>query len=123
MTDPNQPGAQSTTDTIRDTVNERIVEPARKAAESVGATLRDAGAQSSAFSLKMIEQAEQNSREAFQAMRAAAQSTDVSEVMRVQAEFLREQGARSMGHAREIGELIAEFGRNAIAPLTGGKKD
>ena len=55
-------------------------------------------------------------------MRAAAKSKDVSEVLKVQGEYLREQGARSLSQAREVGEMIAQFGRDAIAPLTGRKK-
>jgi hypothetical protein len=39
--------------------------------------------------------------------------------MRVQGEYLREQGSRSMAQAREIGEMIANFGREAIGRATG----
>jgi len=42
-------------------------------------------------------------------------------VMKIQGEFLREQGSRSMANAREIGELIMQFGREAVAPLRGDK--
>ncbi|MES2753287.1 MAG: phasin family protein [Pseudomonadota bacterium] len=114
--------AQSTADRVRDTVTERLIDPARKAAENVRESIVDAGQNSAAFSMKIIEQAEHNAREAFNAMRAAAKSKDVSEVLRVQGDFLREQGSRSLAQAREIGDLIAQFGRDAIAPLTGGKR-
>jgi hypothetical protein len=53
-------------------------------------------------------------------MRAAAAAKDLSEVMKIQGEFLREQGSRSMTNAREIGELIMQFGREAVAPLWRG---
>ena len=69
--------------------------------------------------MKMLDQAEQNTREAFNAMRAAAKSRDLSEVMHVQGEYLREQGSRSMAQAREIGEMIANFGRDTIGKMTG----
>lgn len=69
--------------------------------------------------MKLLDQAEQNTREAFAAMRAAAKAHDVSEVMRVQGDYLREQGSRSMAQAREIGEMIANFGREAIGRMTG----
>lgn len=64
--------------------------------------------------LKMLDQAETNTREAFRAMRAAASASDLSEVMRIQGEYLREQSSRSMAQAREIGELIVGFGRAAM---------
>ena len=56
-------------------------------------------------------------QEAFAAMRAAAQAKDLSEVMKIQGDYLREQGRRSMDQAREIGELIMRFGRDAVQPL------
>lgn len=77
----------------------------------------------SAVTLKMLDQAETNTREAFAAMRAAAAASDLSDVMRIQTEFLREQGNRSMSQAREIGELIAQFGRDAIGAARGPKQD
>jgi hypothetical protein len=43
-------------------------------------------------------------------------------VMKIQGDFLRDQGTRSMGQAREIGELIMQFGRDAVAPLRGDKE-
>jgi hypothetical protein len=79
-------------------------------------SMTDSGAQ---LGLKMLDQAETNTREAFQAMRAAAQASDLSEVMRIQTDYLREQSSRSVGQAREIGELIAAFGRNAMGQMTG----
>ena len=68
----------------------------------------------------MIDQAETNAHEAFAAMRKAAQATDLSGVMQIQGEYLREQGTRSMTQAREIAELIAQFGRDAVSTLRGG---
>ncbi len=68
----------------------------------------------STVTLRMLDQAEANAREAFAAMREAASARDLSEVMRIQTEFLREQGNRSISQAREIGELIVQFGRDAI---------
>ncbi|MDQ2877821.1 MAG: phasin family protein [Pseudomonadota bacterium] len=106
---------------MRDTIHERIVDPMKRAGEA----MRDSGAKiaenGSAIGAKVIDQAESNAREAFSAMRAAAGAKDLSEVMSIQGEFLREQGARSMAQAREIGELIMQFGREAVAPLRGDK--
>lgn len=69
--------------------------------------------------LKLLDQAETNTREAFRAMREAAQAKDVSEVMKIQGDYLREAGGRSVAQAREIGELIASFGRQAMGQFTG----
>lgn len=76
-----------------------------------------------AIGAKMIDQAESNAQEAFAAMRAAAQAKDLAEVMKIQGDFLRQQGTRSMNQAREIGELIMQFGREAVQPLRKGSGD
>lgn len=73
----------------------------------------------STIGLKMLDQAESNTREAFAAMRAAAGAKDISDVMRIQSEFMRDQGNRSMAQAREIGELIMQFGRDAVGSARG----
>lgn len=108
------------TDHLRDTF-EKISEPAKKATEA----LREAGTKladgSSSVGLKMLDQAETNTREAFNAMRAAATARDLSEVMKIQGDFVRDQGSRSIGQAREIGELILQFGRDAIGAVKGEK--
>ena len=66
---------------------------------------------------------EQNTREAFAAMRKAARARDLSEVMHVQGDYLREQGSRSMAQAREVGEMIANFGRDTLNRMTGRDED
>ena len=108
-------------DKVKDTINEKIVDPAKKAGEAMkasGAKVAEGGA---TVSMKLIDQAENNARQAFAALRAAASAKDLSEVMKVQGEYLREQGSRSMTQAREIGELIMQIGRNAVEPLKGDK--
>ncbi|MET3826094.1 MULTISPECIES: phasin family protein [Sphingomonas] len=109
------------TDHMQDAFKEKIVDPARKAGEA----LRDAGGKmaenGSTVSLKMLDQAETNTREAFNAMRAAASATDLSEVMKIQGDFIREQSARNMTQAREIGELILKFGRDTVGMVRGEK--
>ena len=110
---------KKTTDTMKDTINEKIVDPARKAGEAMrqsGAKVAEGG---STVSMKLIDQAEQNAREAFAALRAAAAAKDLSDVMKVQGEYLKEQSSRSLAQAREIGELIVKIGRESVAPLTG----
>ena len=99
---------------------DRIVEPAKRAGEAMrqgGQKMVENNAQ---IGVKMIDQAEQNTREAFAAMRNAAQAKDLSDVMRIQGEYLREQSQRSMSQAREIGEMIVSFGRDAVGAMRGG---
>ncbi len=84
--------------------------------QAAGGAMTDSGQQ---VGIKMLEQAEANTSEAFRAMRAAAQASDISEVMRIQSEYLRDQSTRSMTQAREIGELIANFGKTAMGRMTG----
>ncbi|QDZ08366.1 phasin family protein [Sphingomonas panacisoli] len=85
--------------------------------EAAGDRVRKSGEkiakQGSAVSLKVIEQAELNTREAFAAMRAAAAAANPAEVAKIQGDYLRQQGARSLAHAREIGEMIMQIGREA----------
>lgn len=104
----------------RESFKERVVDPAKRAGEAMKASGEKVAEGNKTIGLKMIDQAETNAREAFAAMRAAAGAKDLSEVMKIQGEFLREQGNRSMTQAREIGELIMQFGRDAVGPLKGG---
>lgn len=93
--------------------------PAAQAAERMRAAGSAMTEQGSQLGLTILSQAEANTQEAFRAMRAAAQASDVNEVMKIQSDYMREQRARSMAQAREVGELIANFGRNAIGQMTG----
>jgi hypothetical protein len=104
----------------RDAFNERVVDPARRAGEAMRESGKKVAEGGSTIGLRLIDQAETNAHEAFTAMRQAARAKDLSEVMRIQGDYLREQGSRSMQQAREIGELIAQFGREAVAPMRGG---
>lgn len=101
----------------RGAFNDHVVDPARRAGEAVRESGRKVADGGSAIGLKVIEQAERNSHEAFAAMREAASAKDLSDVMRIQGDYLRQQGQRSLDQAREIGELIMQFGRDAVAPL------
>jgi hypothetical protein len=101
------------------TFQESVVEPAKRAGEAMRSSGQKIVEGGSTVGLKMIDQAEQNAHQAFLAMREAAAAKDLSQVMKIQGDYLREQSARSMTQAREIGELIAQFGRDAITPLHG----
>lgn len=123
MADETNPAADAMRDTAeqaRNAFSDHVVEPARRAGEAMRASGQKVADGSAAIGLKIIEQAERNSHEAFEAMREAAKARDLGDVMRIQGEYLRQQGQRSMDQAREIGELIMQFGRDAVAPLRPG---
>ena len=106
-------------DKAREAFSEKVVDPARRAGEAMkesGGKIAEGGA---TIGKAMIDQAEQNAREAFAAMREAASAKDLTQVMKIQGDYLREQSQRSMSQAREIGEMIMKFGRDAVAPLRG----
>lgn len=108
---------------------EGVAQSTQAAAGEFGDRMRDAGdtlkqstekmaETGTALGMKMLDQAESNAREAFAAMRAAAQAKDVSEVVKIQGDYLREQSSRAMTQAREIAELITGFGRDAIGQMS-----
>ena len=128
-TDRAAEAAKSATDAMRDagekareTFQDKVVDPARRAGEAMKASGQKVAEGGSQIGLKMIDQAENNVHQAFAAMRDAARAKDLSDVMRIQGDYLREQGQRSMAQAREIGELIMQVGRDAVAPLRSGDK-
>lgn len=94
--------------------------------KAAGEAMKDgatkAAQNSAALSMKVIDHAEENTRQAFAALRAAANAGGVTEVMKVQADYVRDQGSRSMAQIKEVGELIASFGREAMSGLTGKKE-
>ena len=102
-------------------INERLAEPLKAAGEAMRGAGAKAAENSAAMSLTVIEHAEQNTREAFSAMRAAAKVTSVADLMKLQGDYVREQSSRSVEQARQIGDLITRFGREVMAPL--GKKE
>lgn len=110
-------------ETARAAFQDKIVEPAQRAGEAMKASGQKIAEGGSSIGVKMIDQAERNAREAFTAMREAAAAKDLSDVMRIQGDYLREQSTRSMAQAREIGDLIMQFGRDAVVPLRGGQGD
>lgn len=106
-------------DKARETFSDKVVEPAKRAGEAMKASGQKIAEGGSTIGARMIDQAEANAREAFAAMREAAGARDLSQVMKIQGDYLREQSTRSMTQAREIGELIMRFGRDAVQPLKG----
>jgi hypothetical protein len=94
----------------------------KAAGDAVREGATKAAENSAALSMKVIDHAEENTRQAFAALRAAAKAGGVTELMQVQSDYVRDQGSRSMAQVREIGEMIASFGREAMSGLS-GKKD
>jgi hypothetical protein len=94
----------------------------KAAGDAVREGAAKAGENTVALHMKVIDHVEENTRSALEALRAAAKAGGVTELMQVQSEYVRDQGTRSMNQAREIGEMIAQFGRQAMAGF-GGKKD
>lgn len=97
---------------------EALREQVNNSAQTMKATAERMAESGSALSLKLIEQAELNMKETFAAIRAAASARDVSDVMQIQGDFLRAQSSRTIDQAREIGEMITEFGRDAVGKMT-----
>lgn len=119
MADQARRGAEQ----VRDAFNEHVVDPARRAGEAMRASGERIAQNGSALGSTIIDQAEANAREAFAALRSAARARDLTEVMRIQGDYLRQQGQRSMEQAREIGQLIMQFGREAIHPAGKTERD
>lgn len=89
--------------------------PMKKAGEAFKVGQEKAAKSTQAVNLKAIDHAEQNAREAFNALRAAAAATSPQEVMEIQRKFIADQTNRGMEQIREFGELIARFGREAVS--------
>ena len=99
--------------------NEQFTEKATDAMKQAGQSLKDAAgkatANASALNTKVLDQAEENTRAAFAAMRSAASVKSVTDLAKIQTDYVKEQGARSMTQVKEVGELIAQFGRDAMS--------
>jgi len=95
----------------------KIAGGAKKAGKAMKEIAEKAVVNASSLNAKVIDHAEENTRAAFAAMRTAASVKSVQELAKVQTEFVKEQGARSMTQVREIGDLIAQFGRDAMAAM------
>ena len=99
---------------------EGATDAVKGAGENVREAASSAAQNAASLNAKVIDHAEENVREAFKALRAAAGSTNIQDVVKAQSDYVKEQGARSMTQAREIGELIMQFGRDAVSPLRPG---
>lgn len=93
----------------------KAADTVKKAGKSIKEATTKAAANAAALNGKVIDHAEENTRAAFAAMRTAASVKSVQELAKIQAEFVKEQSARSMTHVREVGDMIAQFGRDTMA--------
>ncbi|AHE55845.1 phasin family protein [Sphingomonas sanxanigenens] len=91
-----------------------MAEPLKAAGEAMKASGQKAAENSAALATRVIDHAEANTREAFAALRAAAQANSLPEVLELQTRYMQEQGNRSMTQVKEISEMIARFGRDSI---------
>ena len=98
---------------------ERVAEPVKKAGKVIREGAAQAMANTAAINAKVIDHAEANAREAFATMRKVANAKSVQDVIKAQGDFVKEQSARSAAHVREVGELIASFGRRALDTMRG----
>jgi hypothetical protein len=109
--------AGDTAKAARSAFEQHVADPARRAGDAMRASGENIVRNSSQIGVTIIDQAQANAQEAFAALRAAAQANDLSQVMQIQGDYLRDQGKRSMEQAREIGEMIMRFGREAVTPV------
>jgi len=93
---------------------EGATDAVKRAGETVREAASSAAQNAASLNATVIDHAEENVREAFKALRAAAGSTSIQDVVKAQTDYVKEQGARSMAQAREVGEMIAQFGRSAM---------
>jgi hypothetical protein len=97
---------------------EKMSEKATDAVKKAGKSLKDATSKAAenaaALNNKVIDHAEANTRAAFAAMRSAAGVKSVTDLAKIQTDYVKEQGARSMTQVKEVGDLIAQFGRDAM---------
>ena len=100
-------------------VLDSIKEPIKKAGKVIKETSATAVKNSAQINVKVIDHAESNAREAFAAMRAAATAGSVQNLVKIQSDFVKEQGKRSLEQAKEVGKLIARFGREAMDMVRG----
>ena len=93
---------------------EGATDAVKRAGESIKGAAAGAAQNAASLNAKVIDHAEENVREAFKALRAAAGSQNVQDVLKAQTDYVKDQSARSLTQAREVGELIANFGRSAM---------
>lgn len=114
-----KPSAKTAKPKKAKTTAEKVAEPIQKAGKAIREGAGKAMENTKAINAKVIDHAEANAREAFATLRKVAGAKSVQEVIKAQSEFVKEQSARSTAHVREVGEMIASFGREALETMRG----
>ena len=101
--------------------SDKLAEKAGDAVKKAGKLVKEgataAATNAAALNSKVIDHAEENAREAFLALRSAASIRSVKDLAKLQSDYLKEQSARSMAQVREVSDLIARFGKDAMAAV------
>jgi len=105
---------KSVTDAVHDAES-----AVQKAGKKMRASAEHAIKNTAVLNARVIDHAEANAKEAFAAMRKIASASDVKDVVKIQTDFVKEQSARSVAQVREMGEMIAAFGKQALESLRG----
>lgn len=100
-----------------DDTTTKIGDQMKAAADTFKHSAEKMSASGAELGMRLLDQAETNTREAIAAMRATTQAKDVAEVMKIQGDYIRDQSARAMTHAREIGDMISGFGRDMLGQI------
>lgn len=103
----------------KEKVTDKIAEPVKKAGMAIRESAERAVKRTASLNSKVIDHAEANTREAFTAMRATAEAKSVADIAKIQTKFVREQSERSVAQVKEIGEMIAKFGRDTFDQMRG----
>lgn len=101
-----------------ESIADKATENFKRAGDAVKEAAGAAAANASAINAKVIDHAEENVKSAFAALRAAAGAKSVQDVLKAQSDYVKAQGARSIEQVKEVGELIAQFGRDAVSAWT-----
>src|SRR3546814_20041785 len=96
-----------------------ITDKVREAGEKMRASGERIAGHGSDLGMKLLDQAEQNTSEAVEAMRRDAKASALSEGVHVQGEDMREQGNGRETAARGGGEGRAQIGHHATNRVTG----
>ena len=96
---------------------ETVAEPLKRVGETVK-EMRDRSLERGReFNVRVIEYAEKNTTEAFEAARAVAQAKSVTEFFEIQNNFFRDQLTRNANQVRELGELVMTANRETWQPV------
>ena len=94
----------------QDSNNEQVVDSAEQSMKQASNAFKEATERAThyneAVTVRLIDFAESNLADACEALRTAARARNVSELMSINANFLRHQVSRSLDQFRELTELV-----------------